>query len=81
VCDADKVVSALLAAHAGTAPDAAPLALSEAIEAYEKELVARGGEEVRTSTKSALFIHNVKTMQDAPVLKQGYGKGEAAAEK
>jgi hypothetical protein len=46
--------------------------LKEAIDKYDAEVVKRGSDEVETSVKSAIFIH--QTAMEAPVLTQGYVK-------
>lgn len=46
--------------------------LKEAIDKYDAEVVKRGSDEVETSVKSAIFLH--QTAMEAPVLTQGYAK-------
>lgn len=49
---------------------------AEAITAYDEELVKRGSEEVETSRKNALLVHNFEKFMDSPVLKHGYVRGQ-----
>jgi hypothetical protein len=49
------------------------------IQAYDEEIVKRGGDEVETSVKSGRLIHDYEKFTNAPVLKQGYAKAKAAA--
>jgi len=53
--------------------------LAEAVDAYDAELVKRGADEVETSRKNALLVHDFERFMDSPVLKQGYAKAKAAA--
>jgi hypothetical protein len=50
--------------------------LTEAVSAYDAELVKRGSDEVRTSVHSAILSHDAKKLMEAPVMKQGYVKTE-----
>jgi len=45
-----------------------------AIEEYNAEVVKRGADEVETSRKNALLVHDFEKFMDSPVLKQGYAK-------
>jgi len=49
---------------------------AEAVSAYDAELVKRGSDEVETSRKNALLVHDFKKFMDSPVLKQGYTKAK-----
>jgi 2-polyprenyl-6-methoxyphenol hydroxylase-like FAD-dependent oxidoreductase len=48
----------------------------EAVSTYDAELVQRGSDEVETSRKNALLVHNFEKFMDSPVLKQGYARGQ-----
>jgi 2-polyprenyl-6-methoxyphenol hydroxylase-like FAD-dependent oxidoreductase len=48
----------------------------EAIEEYNAELVKRGADEVETSRRNALLVHDFEKFMDSPVLKQGYAKSK-----
>lgn len=50
--------------------------LSDAVNAYDAELVKRGFDEVTTSVQSAVLLHDVKKLMQAPLMKQGYVKTE-----
>ncbi|KAN0123025.1 FAD/NAD(P)-binding domain containing protein [Hyaloscypha variabilis] len=47
-----------------------------AIEEYNAELVKRGADEVETSRRNALLVHDFEKFMDSPVLKQGYAKSK-----
>jgi len=53
--------------------------LADTITAYDTELVKRGSDEVETSRKNALLVHDFEKFMDSPVLKQGYAKAKAVA--
>ncbi|KAH8812571.1 hypothetical protein F5884DRAFT_785833 [Xylogone sp. PMI_703] len=48
----------------------------EAIMGYNEELVRRGADEVETSRRNALLVHDFEKFMDSPVLKQGYTKSK-----
>jgi 2-polyprenyl-6-methoxyphenol hydroxylase-like FAD-dependent oxidoreductase len=54
--------------------------LADAITAYDAELVKRGSDEVETSRKNALLVHDFERFMESPVLKQGYAKAKARKE-
>lgn len=68
IADAANFVKALVAIKEGTQTKDA------AIEEYNAELVKRGADEVSTSVKNALLVHDFEKFMDSPVLKQGYTK-------
>jgi 2-polyprenyl-6-methoxyphenol hydroxylase-like FAD-dependent oxidoreductase len=47
-----------------------------AIEEYNAELVKRGADEVETSRRNALLVHDFEKFMESPVLKQGYAKSK-----
>jgi hypothetical protein len=50
--------------------------LADAVSAYDTELVKRGSDEVETSRKNALLVHDFEKFMDSLVLKQGYVKAK-----
>lgn len=52
--------------------------LAETISVYDAEVVKRGSDEVETSRKNALLVHDYNRFMDSPVLKQGYAKAKVA---
>ncbi|KIM30786.1 hypothetical protein M408DRAFT_270199 [Serendipita vermifera MAFF 305830] len=70
ISDAMNLVTALKSVYG---PSSSPVSLKVAILDYDTEVVKRGSEEVETSLKSAILIH--QKMTEAPVLNQGYAKG------
>jgi hypothetical protein len=63
--------------------DGSGLALAEAINNYEKEMIPRGAEEVRCSVENGLMLHDWNKIQSSPVFQRGFkpmdGHGSAAA--
>lgn len=47
-----------------------------AIEEYNAEIVKRGSDEVETSRRNALLVHDFEKFMESPVLKQGYAKSK-----
>jgi hypothetical protein len=47
-----------------------------AIEEYDAEIEKRGGDEVETSRRNALLVHDLEKFMESPVLKQGYAKSK-----
>jgi 2-polyprenyl-6-methoxyphenol hydroxylase-like FAD-dependent oxidoreductase len=50
----------------------------EIITAFEDEMIARGGEEVRTSTTNTGMLHNWESVMKSPVMTAGLKKGGSA---
>lgn len=48
---------------------------ADAISAYEKEMITRGGEEVRLCTKNSEMLHNWELVMKSPVMTAGLNKG------
>ncbi len=46
----------------------------ETIDAYDAELVKRGAEEVESSRKNSLLVHNFEKFMESPMLRQGCAK-------
>ncbi|KAF2668608.1 putative monooxygenase [Microthyrium microscopicum] len=46
--------------------------LEAGITTYDAEVVKRGADEVQTSVRSAILVHDYRKLMDAPVMKQGY---------
>ena len=46
------------------------------VSAYEAEMIARGGEEVRLSAKNTGMVHNWKQVMQSPVFKSGLNQGK-----
>jgi hypothetical protein len=46
--------------------------LVEAINAYEKEMIPRGKEEVSCSVENGLMLHDWNKIQESPVFKRGF---------
>jgi 2-polyprenyl-6-methoxyphenol hydroxylase-like FAD-dependent oxidoreductase len=70
IADAKNFVQAMVDVKEGRT------AVAEAVSAYDAELVKRGSDEVETSRKNALLVHNFEKFMDSPVLKQGYTRGQ-----
>lgn len=49
--------------------------LSEAIDAYDTEVIARGGAEVRMSYQNTQMLHHWETLMESPLMRQGTKKG------
>jgi len=49
--------------------------LAEAIQAYDQEVVKRGGEEVRVSKINTEMVHDWERVLQSPVLQKGAAKG------
>jgi 2-polyprenyl-6-methoxyphenol hydroxylase-like FAD-dependent oxidoreductase len=73
IVDATNIVKALVSTQA---PEN-PTSLASAITAYDEELVKRGADEVETSRKNALLVHDFNKFMDSPVMKVGYAKAKA----
>ncbi len=71
ISDAKNFVQALITVEEGQT------SLRDAISQYDAELVKRGSDEVETSRKNALLVHDFEKFMDSPVLKQGYAKAKA----
>jgi len=71
IADAHNFIKAVLDIKNGTRTKGV------AIEEYNAELVKRGADEVETSRRNALLVHDFEKFMDSPVLnKQGYGKSK-----
>ncbi|KAE9381025.1 FAD/NAD(P)-binding domain-containing protein [Stipitochalara longipes BDJ] len=70
IADAHNFVKAVLDIRDGKKPK------TVAIEEYNAELVKRGADEVETSRRNALLVHDFEKFMDSPVLKQGYAKSK-----
>ncbi|MCJ1302892.1 hypothetical protein MMC08_005697 [Hypocenomyce scalaris] len=73
ICDANHFVEAVIDIKEGRKTK------SEAISEYNAELVKRGADEVETSRRNALLVHDYEKFMDSPVLKQGYKKSQTAS--
>jgi 2-polyprenyl-6-methoxyphenol hydroxylase-like FAD-dependent oxidoreductase len=49
-----------------------------ALEEYNAEVVKRGSDEVETSRRNALLVHDFEKFMESPVLRQGYAKSKVA---
>ena len=70
ISDSQSLVQALIRVRDGHT------SLAEAIFQYDAELVRRGSDEVETSRKNALLVHDYEEFMESPVLKQGYAKAK-----
>lgn len=68
IADAHNFVKALVSIKGGKQTR------EVAIEEYNAELVRRGADEVSTSVRNAILVHDFDKFMDSPVLKQGYAK-------
>ncbi|KAF2804721.1 FAD/NAD(P)-binding domain-containing protein [Mytilinidion resinicola] len=76
--DASNFVAALIAAASAKSP------LADAVDAYDKEVLARGTTEMQISYKQSMFIHSWETLMQSPMVKLGMHqakKDEGGAER
>jgi 2-polyprenyl-6-methoxyphenol hydroxylase-like FAD-dependent oxidoreductase len=77
--DAARLVQAIRAARAAAAggrEGGMARAKAEAVGAYEVEMVARAGQEVRQSTSNTVMVHDWDRVLQSPVLTKGLKKDE-----
>lgn len=70
IADASNFLKAVIAIKEGAKTR------EEAIEEYNAELVRRGADEVETSRRNALLVHDFDKFMTSPVLTQGYTKSK-----
>lgn len=51
--------------------------LSKAIDAYDKEVVERGGAEVRLSNQNTEMLHCWEKLMESPIAKRGLAMGKS----
>lgn len=68
VADAARYVGALQAVNTGAS------SLSEAISSYDKDIIARGGEEVRVSKINTEMVHQWENLMKSPLMNGGAGR-------
>lgn len=54
----------------------AKISREEAIDAYEKEMIARTGLEVRLSAENTRMVHNWEEVLESPLIKKGFKKAD-----
>jgi 2-polyprenyl-6-methoxyphenol hydroxylase-like FAD-dependent oxidoreductase len=65
IADATVLVSELKATVAGNQ------SVQEALDAYQKEMIARAGEEVKLSLVNTEMLHDWSRFQDSPIMQRG----------
>ncbi|OCK82076.1 FAD/NAD(P)-binding domain-containing protein [Lepidopterella palustris CBS 459.81] len=74
ITDAGKLTAAIKTIMEGVEP----AKQAEIISAFEDEMIARGGEEVRTSTTNTGMLHDWEKVMKSPVMTAGLNKGVRA---
>jgi 2-polyprenyl-6-methoxyphenol hydroxylase-like FAD-dependent oxidoreductase len=71
VTDSGKLLEAIKLFAGDAAEGKEAVGQKEAIEGYEKEMKARGGEEVRLSAMNTAMLHDWAKLSDSPLFKSG----------
>lgn len=66
ICDITYLIDAIQRVRAGDA------SFSEAITAYDEEIVPRGREEVKCSVENGFMLHDWELVQQSPVFTNGF---------